>query len=192
MREIREHADRCKSVTIDEVKNKLNEFQISSIGIADGYIYNTNDKSFKVIYNDINNPISVVDDVFNYVIYINPEWYLNNQKEAEELINYIAKNNDKKTLEIEDAFLINDALIDSLCSNKNLESVSLARYKENEYVLTKEDYLKFKNSSIKSVKTGAVAPELHDNFDELIHHNYDKNLIHCLSHILFLDNETTE
>lgn len=177
IKEFETNKEKCKVVTENDIKNKIEEFHIDLISITDGEIYNFGEEPINAIYNDLNNPFVVVNDLFNCILTINPTWYLNNQKAANEVINYVARNNKEKKLEIENNFIIDNTLIDSLCNNPNLETVTLAKNKNDNYTLTKEVYLKFKNSSIKCVKTNSITSDLEGNFDALIDYNCHKEII---------------
>ena len=196
-----------QSITIDEIKEKLNELDISDINLQ-GKIIDSHDIENKIscmklgyrddddititaIYTDENHPIVIKkDEIFGNKLLINPEWYIKNKDKVTELICYIAKNIERKELNINNTQLINDKLIESLSGNQMLETVSLAKYdKENPYNLSKKHYDMLKKTTIKTIETSGVEKELEENFDPLIGCNYKKELIQSYYNYEELNNE---
>lgn len=181
MKEVKvfENSDRFRIVTIEEIKNMLNDLNIDRISIYEGDIFrNSSGVTVKMLCNDYQNPFVIEQSAFGNTLQINPDWYLEHQQEVEDLINFIVISSKKKTLNISNNFLINSRLITSLCHNENLEEVELAIYdSENYYSLSEEDYKKFKNSKIKSVTTKLVDDSLKENFDPLIAYNNNRYLV---------------
>jgi len=184
MREIKnfENNNYYQIVTIDELKTKLKELDFDTIEITDGEIIKRSEGVFKIIENDKSNPFVVKDCIFNKTLIINPDYYINNQKEVEDIIKYIAMFNPKRKLDIRNKALVDDRLITSLCHNANLEEVALGRFEDIPYSLTNEHYLQFKNSKIQKVITKAVDDELKENFDDIISFNSDRSLIGYYKH----------
>ena len=160
-------------VTLVQIYQQLNNLNISSIEITDGEIWHINDKKIKFEKNDYNNPIVMEkNDIYekNY-LYINPKWYEENNEQCDALFQYICENINRKKFSINTGEIINTKIIDSLCKNKYLEEITLAEYDEEKYILSVQDYEKFKQSNIKKVNTKEVVDELKENFDPLIGYN---------------------
>ena len=173
--------DSYKKLTIEEIKEKFKELNITSIRIMDEELARVNDTIVHIIYTNTTNPITLE---FGYsaksgnILNINPKWYLENQELANSLIGYICENNEREILYINNSFLINDKLISSLCKNEHLRKIGLAESnKENSYKLSKKHYYMLKNSKINTVLTSGVEKELEETFDPLIDHNVKRDLI---------------
>jgi len=174
-----EDKDEYRVLSIEKLKQNLNELEIDNIELGDGVTYKLNDKIVTYLYNDYDNPLVIrYDDIFDKnTLYVNKDWYLGNQDICDELFDFICSNLEKESFTINSSIIINDKLIDSLCLNKNLKSITLAYFDDKPYSLTMQDYLKFKKSSIKQVETKLVDEELRENFDELIMFNKKRKLI---------------
>lgn len=179
IRKFKQDKENFKILTTSDISNRIEELGITTIKITDGEIVNyfVQNIKYKILYNDEENPIVLVDNIYEKMLTINPNWYLKNQKKATELINYVAKNNKESEMTIADKAIIDNELIESLCENSNIKTLYLAKYSDNPYSLTKEHYLKIKKSAIESVITAKVDDELEDNFDEMIYYNSRKNVI---------------
>lgn len=163
-------------ITLVQIYQQLNNLNISSIKITDGEIWNVNGNKIKFLKNDYNNPIVIEkDDICekNY-LYINPKWYEENKEQCKSLFQYICENINRKKFSIDTSEIINTNIIDSLCKNKYLEEITLAEYDEETYILSVQDYEKFKQSSLKKVNTKEVVDALKENFDPLIGYNQRK------------------
>lgn len=112
-------------------------------------------------------------------LYIDEEYYLENNQEVTTLIEMIASQKTKK-LNITETSLITNELIDVIVANNNLEEVTLGS-RDFPFTLDLEMYNKFKNSNIKRVNTDNVVEELKTIFDGLIGYNYDAKQINYLS-----------
>lgn len=179
IRKFEQDKEKFKILKSSDITSQIEKLGITSINITDGEMINYTAKNikYKILYNDLENPVVLVDNSFEKTLTINPDWYLKNQKKATELINYVAKNNKEKEMTIANKAIIDDELIESLCENSNIKTLYLAKYSNNPYSLTKEHYLKIKKSAIESVITAKVDDELEDNFDEMIYYNSRKNVI---------------
>ena len=180
--------------------NIFDNIEIDNIYLTDTNIIRINDITIKEYYNDYNNPLVIEkDNIFKKNnLYINPEYYLNNIDKIDNILcSYISKYK-KEELNISSVGIINSRIIDSIVSNSNIKTVSLAKYTKPPYILTKEDYLKFKNASIR-VDTKLVSEELTEVFDDIIVLNSEKSLIgyHKYKDLttkkgIYLDRELTE
>lgn len=167
-------------LTIDEIKNKLPQLKITTIALEQEDIYHTQNGIISWLYNDQEHPITLdKEGQTNHpdILRINPEWYKEHLEEVDDLLAFICKNIHENNFSIQNQALISDKVIDGLSSNPNLTSVSLAVYEKNGYNLTEEAYSKFKNSTIKKVRTKGIVPALKENFDPLIVCNYNRPLI---------------
>lgn len=183
----REH---FKITSIEEIIHNLNNLNISSIsletrelvrGSADLNSFLRSEDSEVVTFfkADYQHPLTIGDDIFgdSKTLYIDPDWYIDNQKFIDNLLCYISQNLNKNEINFHGKCLVNDKLIDSLCKNNNLEKVNFDRYSDDGYSLTYKDYQKFKNSNIKQVNTSSVVEELNDVFDPIVGTNWNKTLI---------------
>ena len=133
-------------------------------------------KITNIKYNtDYDNPIVLEKDINNN-LYINLDYYLNNQDIIDNILCNYLKQCKKEIINIKSIGLINDNIIDSIVSNPNIKKVSLAKYSINPYTLTKEDYIKSKKANIK-VDTDLVSEELKEVYDDIIILNSEKYLI---------------
>jgi len=122
------------------VPNCLSNINIDDIYLTDGSIINVNDISFKSLYNDIDNPLVIKKYNDKHQVYINPDYYLNNQDKIDEIIcNYI-KNYKLEKFTLSDSGLIKEKKIKSIINNPNIKEVCLGKYSKEGYILTVEDY----------------------------------------------------
>lgn len=174
-----EQNDDYQALTRKQILSTLNHLYITSISLKDEEIINYNEKIIKKIYTTIDQPFLVGEDIFSLgnTLYINPDYYLQNKEEVESLLSEILEKTEEKQISIESTALITKNVIASLSKSTSIEEITLAKYDENKYTLTEEDYHILKNSKIKTVKTSAVAESLKDNFDPLISYNATRPLI---------------
>lgn len=177
IKEFEQNPNEYQILTIEEIKEKLNELDITSICLTEkGYI-NLQDKVITSVYTDREHPIVFKKDSYFNSLMINPEWYIENKEEANELIRYICKNTDRNDFFIRDSILIDDKLIESICQNESLKEISLAEFDEKtKYLLSQKHYDMLKKSKIEKVETSGVEKELEENFDPIIEYN-QRNLI---------------
>lgn len=169
--------EESKITTIEEIMTNLINLNITGITIEEGEIWKFSDKTVKVIYNDYNDPIVIKEELFSgKKLWINPKWYEDNKEKVNELIKYICENIKQKKFSLEKSQTINNEVIESLCKNKYIEELGLAKYDKDKYVLSEKDYQKFKKSTIKTVDTQDIEESLLENFDPLIGYN-KRNLI---------------
>lgn len=166
--------DENQITTIEEIMTNLNNLNIIGITIEEGEIYNFSDKKIKALYNDYNDPLVITEDFEGEKLWINPKWYEDNKEKVNELIKYICENIQQKEFRLSNSIIINTEVIDSLCKNKYIENLNLAEYDRDKYVLSEEDYKKFKQSTIKKIDTQDIEESLLENFDPLIGYNYRK------------------
>ena len=139
-----EDNDEYLILTIEELKEKLDELSIDAIEVDNGDCYRLNDNVIvTLIANDYEHPIVLKKDELleQNILFINPKWYLENLNICQKLFNYICSNVKKAEFSINSSMVIDSDLIKSLCSNEILESIYLARYGDNTYSLTNEDDL---------------------------------------------------
>jgi len=156
--------------------NVLDNLEINSFSITDGSTIVIRDRTYKNLYTDLEHPLVIKKDGNDNNIYINPNYYLNNQDKIDEIICDYIKNYKEEKFRLWDNGLIKDKTIDAIVSNKNIKEVSLAEYSKDGYTLTLEHYKKFKETNIR-VGSKYVCDELKENFDDIIKLNSEKTLI---------------
>ena len=155
----------------------LNMFNINSIQVKDNNLVNVNNTVAKMVYTDKEHPFIIYTNKYGNTLYVNSEYYQENVGETIEILKSVIRNNKGDSFSIEDNCLINDDIIDEIIKNKSIKNVSFTKYnKEDYYILTKKDYLKFKNANIK-IDTKEVSEELKDTFDDIIVCNSTKKLL---------------
>ena len=185
----------CKLVTTKMLREHLEDYDILKISLDGSLIYP--DK--EVLMCDSAQPISYVDNFFiSKAICIDKAYVEKNRQEIFDTIIFICANTKNSSIAIDDAYLINDDVLNAIISNPNIKTVSLG-CAEDVVVLTEELYKKFKGTNVEVVKTKAVADSLKENFDDLIGFNTHRNLIGFDSYkdlvkkdIMFLNKELTE
>lgn len=165
-------------VTIDYIKDNIDNLLINDIFLGDGTVIRTDDIIARFLDTDKEHPIVIYKNGKNVQLFIDPNWYVENTKDVDELINYICKSVRNEKISIDNDCFINDELVDSLCKNDSLKEVSLAQYQnDGGYSLSKNHYDRLKKSSIEKVNSKGVDKELEDNFDPLIGFNSDRHLV---------------
>ena len=179
IRNLFEQNDGYQSVQEDEILANLDNLNIGTISLKKEEIMEYKGKITKEVYTTKEYPFLIKENKFssNNTLYINPDYYVENQEKVDYLLSEIVKKTTTKEFRIENQTLITKNIINALSKSNTIDEVSLAMYGENKYILTKEDYDILKQSSIKKVKTSAVSEELKENFDPLISYNADRNLI---------------
>ena len=174
-----ERDERYRVTTIDEIKQNIANVNISFISSKYEEYHEFEGRNIKFVYSDFENPLVLEKCLFSErcCLHIYPEYYFKHKSEIDNLISYIARNIPSKEFTIYDSIFVNKNLINSLCDNENLENVDLGAYRDKGYVLTNDDYKKFKSSKIKKVCSKSVDESLKDNFDSLIDYNARKKLI---------------
>lgn len=123
-----------------------------------------------------------IDNNFKYdeqlkKLFINSSYYNNNATLVDELICKIIKKSESKSFVIPSKKLITKNVIRALSDSKYIVKILLGKNdEENNYSLSKEDYLLFKGNSQK-VMTYSIDPDLEETFDDTIVYNYPKPLI---------------
>ena len=178
-KEFLEKKDEFIIFNVDELKQKLDEIKINSIKVDDGDVIRFKEGIVTFLFNDYEHPIVLKKNNISNEnnLYINPDWYLDNRELADDMVRYICSNVNSQVFSIDSSILIDSNLIDALCLNRMINFVSLGAYDKNLYSLTKEDYFKFKKSSISVVETNLVDKELEEVYDDLIEFNMSKKLI---------------
>lgn len=172
--------EKYEVVTPEYLADNIMFIHLSNIELDVPTYLNINDNdNVKMQQTDFSNPLVLKKDSdYTYSLYINHEFYLANKEQIDSLLCYLVSKVNNIKLSICDKDLINDNLIDSLCKNKNLKELDLGEYYGDEsYILKHEDYLKFKSSTIKEVKTNLVDDKLKSVFDSMITCNMKKKLI---------------
>ena len=109
IREFEEKKDEYQSLTIEEIKEKLNKLNISSIAVLGNELCKFEDGVLSTLYNSYDTPIVLKKDGSDgNVLNINPGWYLDNQEVADELVRYICENINKDKFSIDTKVLIDD------------------------------------------------------------------------------------
>ena len=173
------YPDNYKFVDLENLNSLITE-NIENICICDNEIVSFNDRKLVNEITDSLHPLVLKKTLFKdgYTLTINSKWYLENNQLVDKLVENIISNSINSKISIDSSVFITDSVIDCLCSNKNLEDVSLCRFKsEDPFVLNIDSYKKFKSSDIKCVYTTGVSDELKDNFDSIIGYNATKSLI---------------
>ena len=84
IREFEEKKDEYQILTIEEIKEKLNKLNISSIAVLENGLYKFEGGVLTILYNSYDNPIVLKKDGSDdNVLNINPLWYLENQEVAD-------------------------------------------------------------------------------------------------------------
>ena len=170
-----EQTDKYRSVTSEEIVSNLSKYNITEIELKKEEILRFQEDILKDIYTTETNPFLIGKQ--GNVLYINPDYYLKNKEQVEELLTKIISSTQAKSFVIDSNALITKNILKSISSNPNLEEIELARYTQENYLLTEEDYNILKQSNLKKIKTSGVSEELKDNFDSLISYNVDRFLI---------------
>lgn len=170
-----EQTDKYQSVTSEEIVSNLSKYNITEIELKKEEILRFQEDILKDIYTTETNPFLIGKQ--GNVLYINPDYYLKNKEQVEELLTKIISSTQEKSFVIDSNALITKNILKSISSNPNLEEIELARYTQENYLLTEEDYNILKQSNLKKIKTSGVSEELKDNFDSLISYNVDRFLI---------------
>ena len=166
-------SSRYRSLSISEIKEQLATLEIKELKIYDSALITIWGKTSKIIYTDYEHPFTLKSGT----LYINSDWYIQNQREGDNLLNYIATNNNEEGLSICSRCLITKELIYSLASNPNLVTISLTGIEDDLYKLSLEDYKVLKSSNVNKIVTDGVEKELDEMFDPIIHHNNIKPLL---------------
>ena len=170
-----EQIDKYQSVTSEEIVSNLSTYNITEIELKKEEILRFQEDILKDIYTTATNPFLIGKQ--GNVLYINPDYYLKNKEQVEELLTKIISSTQEKSFVIDSNALITKNILKSISSNPSLEEIELARYAQENYLLTEEDYNILKQSNLKKIKTSGVSEELKDNFDSLISYNVDRFLI---------------
>lgn len=174
-----EQTDKYQSVTSEEIVSNLSKYNIAKIELKKEefyyFRYYFREIILKDIYTTETNPFLIEKQ--GNILYINPDYYLKNKEQVEELLTKIISSTQEKSFVIDSNALITKNILKSISSNPNLEEIELARYAQENYLLTEEDYNILKQSNLKKIKTSGVSEELKDNFDSLISYNVDRFLI---------------
>lgn len=170
-----EQTDKYQSVTSEEIVSNLSKYNITEIELKKEEFFLFYEDIIKDIYTTETNPFLIGKQ--GNVLYINPDYYLKNKEQVEELLTKIISSTQEKSFVIDSNALITKNILKSISSNPNLEEIELARYAQENYLLTEEDYNILKQSNLKKIKTSGVSEELKDNFDPLISYNVDRFLI---------------
>lgn len=191
-----------KLVSIDEIINNLANISISDIALDEKNVISSPNGTVIFEKTDYENPI--VLKTYNFTssieLLINIDWYVDHVDEINNLIKQIIINSTRKELSLSNTCFINSEIIDSLCKNKFLEVINLDNYSKNGYILTSDDYLKLKKSTIKKVNSKGVSEELRENFDPIIgfnqrslvsHYKYD-DLANDMEENIYLSENLSE
>lgn len=170
-----EQTDEYQSVTLEEIVSNLSKYNITEIELKKEEFFLFYEDIIKDIYTTETNPFLIGKQ--GNILYINPDYYLKNKEQVEELLTKIISSTQEKSFVIDSNALITKNILKSISSNPNLEEIELARYTQENYLLTEEDYNILKQSNLKKIKTSGVSKELKDNFDSLISYNVDRFLI---------------
>lgn len=174
-----EQTDKYQSVTSEEIVSNLSKYNIAKIELKKEefyyFRYYFREIILKDIYTTETNPFLIEKQ--RNTLYINPDYYLKNKEQVEELLTKIISSTQEKSFVIDSNALITKNILKSISSNPNLEEIELAGYAQENYLLTEEDYNILKQSNLKKIKTSGVSEELKDNFDSLISYNVDRFLI---------------
>ena len=152
---------------IEEYSN----FDIKSISVESQVKLGDNN----LIYNDYNHPVCYTAFLKSPSILINGEFFNLHKEDVISLVIELVKRHSGE-ISIDSSCLINGDVITAIASNPNITQITLGSYIDK-YVLTKKDYDKLNNGTIKGIDTEDVSDELKDNFDGIIYYNLTRNLI---------------
>ena len=168
--------------TIDKIIESQEELNIFSIAIARDEVISMSDKIIKRIKTDKEHPFIIKGRRLE----INEDYFLEHSQEIHNLITTLCSKAQDIIFEIKNKELIPDSIIETAINNKNIDELDLVPMhsysreipKEQQYILTEEDYKKIKSSSHSiSIFTSNVVEELKDNFDPIIKFNRKRKLI---------------
>ena len=163
------NSSKYQFLTIDQVKTRLNDLGIDSIGVLD--------RERKNLVNDNEHPITIKGSN----LYVNPDWYLENKEKCDDLFSYICINLNCSFFWILTDNIINSKTISDLCKNPYFEEIDFLSLDNaddnNKYVLSFSDYQKFKETKIKVVRAFDVDDAIKENLDSIIEYRNDKELI---------------
>ena len=128
------------------------------------------------VHNDINHPYIVYKDNDKFKLCINRKYYTENNIEANSVVKNAILNCKSDRFIIDNKELLNDEVIQLLCHNGAIKTITIDKNFLSPYVLTKAHYEIFKQYN-KIIDTSSVCEELKDIFDDTILHNYDRFLI---------------
>lgn len=174
--------DLNKQWTIEQIIESQEELNISSITIAKDEVINMSDKIVKRIRTDKEHPFIIEGSRLE----INEDYFLEHSQEIHNLITTLCSKAKDIVFEIKNKELIPNNIIETAINNKNIDELDLVPMhsysreipKEQQYILTEEDYKKIKSSSHSiSIFTSNVVEELKDNFDPIIKFNRERKLI---------------
>lgn len=155
-----EQKDKYQSPSPNEILTNLNDYNITTIELKKDTI----EKSSKEVYPTKESPFLIESKFSNdkntSTLYINPDYYLENQIRTENLLLEIIKQTKAKSFDIVSKTLITKNIINTLSQNEYLEEVTLARDGKNAYVLSEEDYDIFEESNIKTLHVSSFSEEL--------------------------------
>lgn len=163
------NSSKYQFLTIDQVKTRLNDLGIDSIGVLDI------DRKRKTLVNDYEHPITIKDGN----LYVNPDWYLENKEKCDDLFSYICINLNCRFFWVLTDNIINSKTISDLCKNPYFEEIDFLSLDNtddnNKYVLSFSDYQKLKETKIKVVRVFDGDDAIKENLDSII--EYKKELI---------------
>lgn len=148
---------------IENIKNELLEKTALEAGTIT-LTYSVDDIELKEIGNFIN-------------IYINKDFYEQHKDEINKMLIEYIRNYKSESISITTGILITDEIINALCENDNIKTISLAKYNfVSKYSLSKSHFDLFKKANKENIKTSFVDEELKDVDDPIIELNYDKKM----------------
>lgn len=171
------------SISEEELLINPEKYNITEITLAQDEIFKINQFIIKKIRTDYNHPLRLDEKYFNEgtKLSINPEYFTKNPQVVHNIINQVAAKTTNSHLAISKKELITKTFFSIALNNKNITQISLTQSEinnESKFVLTKELYDIVKSSQTKpQIITPAIAPELEDNYDEIIGYNFQKKLI---------------
>ncbi len=175
-----EKFDYYQNVTLEYLKDHLTELDIEGISLDNYEIYKkSEDVEIVIMKTDKEHPFTIT----NKTLYINHEWFLENQELVLNLVNFIVSKYKKEEFTINNKDLIDDIVIKTIASNSNIKKINLTPYDiENPYDLTVDNYKTLKESGKASIKTKKVVEELENTFDPILEYNMRKPLINGYSY----------
>ena len=141
-----EKFDYYQNVTLEYLKDHLTELDIEGISLDNYEIYKkSEDVEIVIMKTDKEHPFTIT----NKTLYINHEWFLENQELVLNLVNFIVSKYKKEEFTINNKDLIDDIVIKTIASNSNIKKINLTPYDiENPYDLTVDNYKTLKDGDV--------------------------------------------
>ena len=140
--------------------NEMDDLGINKVGISD-YV----------------DSITVKDYAKDIVLFFNSEWFKYHKDLGMDILRSFIKNYKRNDLCIDSAKLIDDSIIDAICSNDNIKNIILGKNSNDSYFLSLKHFDKLSDANKEIIDTYCVEDELSNYYDSSIKYNMTKKLI---------------